>query len=145
MSIALDKYFAALKLETGMSNFTIVQDRALRRRISPTPKQNNPQQALRDALTKTSASKFSMDECDEPLYCPTRRLSSAGLGSASESLSSDSLGALVNIDDSYRTPPSSKDEFVFEQAADSRWSSATLQKKHDHLMHSRVSSRISRG
>jgi hypothetical protein len=91
MSMARENYFETLKLEKGVSNFTVVQDRAVRRTSSPAPYPKEPPHlALRDALVSTSATKFSIDECDEPLYRPTRQLSSS-LGFSSESIGTDSL------------------------------------------------------
>ncbi|CAJ1945246.1 unnamed protein product [Cylindrotheca closterium] len=150
MSMALENYFAALKLERGVSNFALVQDRAIRRTSRPTPKQNSAQRTLKDALTRTSATKFSMDECDEPLFCPTRQISSdfssqslsADDLEALMNLSSDSLEALVNIDDSYRTPSPDKVNVALDKTADSRWSSAELRKQNDYLVHSRLASNI---
>ncbi|CAJ1945767.1 unnamed protein product, partial [Cylindrotheca closterium] len=127
MSTALDNYFAALKLEVGVSNFAVVQDRAIQRTRRPAPERNNPQQALRrDALTRTSAAKFAIDECDEPLHCPSRQMSS---DFSSQSFSADDLEVLVNlssgsvealgviIDDSCRTPSVSKDNVALEKTA----------------------------
>lgn len=136
--IALENYFATLKLNQGVSNFTLVQDRALRRTNSP-PKQEKPQEIARKDALRTSATKFSMDECDEPLYCPTRQISS---DISSQSISEDSLEALVCIDDSYRSTSSHHHQGALEKEVESRWSSSAFQKNHDYPIHSRVSSGI---
>ncbi|CAJ1945247.1 unnamed protein product [Cylindrotheca closterium] len=148
--MALETYFATLKLERGVSSFTLVEDGATRRTPTSPPRQNDSRQALRDALARTSATKFSIDECDEPLYCPTRQLSS---GFSSESVSADSLEvlinisagsleALLNIDDSYRTASPSKDHLALEKTADSRWSSEEFKNQTDYPMHSLVATNI---
>lgn len=135
--IALESYFATLKLNQGVSNFTLVQDRALRRTSTP-PKQEKPKEIARKDALRTSATKFSMDECDEPLYCPTRQISS---DISSQSISGDSIEALVCFDDSYRST-SSHHQGVLEKEVESRWSSSAFQKNHDYPIHLRASSGI---
>ena len=84
-NMALDNYFAQLKLNTGASNIAIVQDNSVR----PHPSIKKDRQELlslemrqlsesrwMDCSSRSDSSgKFDTAECDEPLHLPTRRQS----------------------------------------------------------------------
>ena len=97
-TMALNSYFATLKLETGVRKIAVVQDRAVCTPKCPEKKKaKSSRQSLKDTL-RTAATKFSIDECDEPLYCPQRQLSSSTEVSSSVQRSSGGL----ELDDSFR-------------------------------------------
>ena len=141
--MSLELYFQSLRLSTGACELTLVQDHAVGRSLPS--KEDNTQEDLKNTL-RTSATKFTMDECDEPLYCPSRRLSSNNLSDEEEFGSIDSLEALNDyfsseslsmIDDSYRSIDGScrscgSDFVVSSKTAEKRWSNP---KSHDFPIH----------
>ena len=100
-TMALDSYFATLKLQTGVQRLSVVQDRAVtapaKTTTPPPSKTKDLRSSLKDTM-RTAATKFSIDECDEPLYCPKRQLSSSTDNLSGSQRSSEGL----ELDDSYR-------------------------------------------
>lgn len=100
-TMALDSYFATLKLQTGVQRLSVVQDRAVtapaKATTPPPSKTKDLRSSLKDTM-RTAATKFSIDECDEPLYCPKRQLSSSTDNLSGSQRSSEGL----ELDDSYR-------------------------------------------
>ena len=98
MSMAVDSYFETLKLEEGVSSIAVVQDRAVCSPKSIFEKKEQRRQSLKETV-RTAATKFSIDECDEPLYCPKRQLSSTNDFSSSER-SSEIWASMIRSDTS---------------------------------------------
>ena len=76
--MALDNYFANLKLHTGVSHIAIVQDRTARPHSMKSDELTcslMPQLSQSRWMDCSSRSDLSGSECDEPLHLPKRRQS----------------------------------------------------------------------
>lgn len=69
-NMALESYFATLKLNTGASHFIVAEDRAVRT-IRDERKMEQPQHFI--GVSRQASFKFSTNKSDQPLACPMRQ------------------------------------------------------------------------